>query len=314
MPYAPILISVYSRLEYLRQLVNLLKINPISQYSVLYIVSDAAYRPLDQPKIDAVRTYISQIDGFQRIIPILREKNLGSFLSVSGALDHALFEHGKCIFLEDDNIISKNFLDFLNDGLDFYRDEQSVFSVSAYNYPIQVPETYAHDVYKWQGFSAWGAGLWLDRWRAVDWEMTGFNDLAQDKYKRRKLALAGEHLYPMIVHYQNRGHKIIDFIISYYMVQNNLYSIFPVESKVRNLGHDGTGEHSGITNLYANQSMDTGIHYSLKRDLQPDERINRILRMYFRIPMKVKILSKLSAILPDRPKKWLKNYFIKRPV
>ena len=75
----------------------------------------------------------------------------------------------------------------MNDGLDFYSADTSVFSVSGYNYPIKMPVMYSHDVYAWQGFSAWGVGTWYDRWQAVDWSYPDTIDLQWGKPLRRDL-------------------------------------------------------------------------------------------------------------------------------
>ena len=49
-----------------------------------------------------------------------------------------------------------------------------------------------------------------------------------------------------------------DARICFYHVMNDLYSVFPVKSLVKNVGHDGLGEHSGYTNRYdVELNMDT---------------------------------------------------------
>jgi len=278
----------------------------------LYIVSDAAFTSADKAKINEVRAYISQIEGFKSVISINRNENLGSFLSVRKAIDEILQKYRKIIFLEDDNIVSPNFLGFLNEGLAFYQNEKTIFSISAYNYPITIPASYHHNVYKWQGFSAWGVGLWLDRWEKMDWKLPKPDVIKQNKALKKKINLAGEHLYPLIKYSHNSGREIIDVIVSYYMCQQDLFSVFPITSKVRNMGHDGSGEHGGVTDRFRNQILDSGSEYSFVANLSPNKEINKQIRKYFRLSLKSKLISSLVTITPEFVKKSIKYFVGKR--
>ena len=44
--------------------------------------------------------------------------------------------YGKIIVLEDDLITSPYFLRFINEALEFYKDEEKVMHISGYIYPI----------------------------------------------------------------------------------------------------------------------------------------------------------------------------------
>lgn len=100
---------------------------------------------------------------------------------------------------------------------------------------------------------------------------------------------------------------IIDTVVSYWMFMHSKYSIFPVLSKVRNTGHDGTGEHGGVTDRYLRQPLDPGLPYQFVRDIQPDKRINRILWRHFRTPLRAKFIMALSPHIPARTKQRLKE-------
>lgn len=307
---APIVISVYDRVEHLQKCIESLKHNPWSQHSDLFIVSDAAHTESHVARINKVREFIGQIKGFNRVVPFNRKTNLGSFLSVKDAIDAVISDYGKLIFLEDDNIVAPNFLSFLNDGLAFYQNDPSVFSISGYNYPVTIPTSYQHDVYKWQGFTAWGVGLWADRWQAVSWNYAGFDEMTASR--KRELDRIAEHLYRYISYDIAHDRLIIDTVISYWLFVNSQCSIFPVISKVRNTGSDGTGEHSSVTDLYLQQPMDSGLPYHFVHDLQPDERVNKALRRHFKTPFKAKIMMAVSPYIPTHHKQGLKKLLSSR--
>ena len=298
--FAPLLVSVYTRLQYLRQCIDSLLANRESIDTDLYVVSDAANSAADSEKVRLVREFVSRIDGFRSVTLMARERNLGSFESVTSAIDSVLAKHGRVIFLEDDNVVSRNFLRFLNDCLDFYKDDPSIFAVCGYNYPVRMPKLYHFDVYKWQGFSAWGVGLWREKWMKISWGYEGLEEILADKSKVRTINSVAGHYLPRFVRRRDLGEQIGDSIISYNILLRNQYSIFPVVSKVRNIGHDGTGEHCGFSDIYVKQALDTGGDYTLVKGIGTDERVNRVLRKHFRIARMTKFKRALSRVLPAR--------------
>jgi hypothetical protein len=280
------------------QCVESLANNPESKDSILYIISDAPFMPAHGAKIQEVRRYISQIKGFKQIVGVCRETNLGSYLSTKEAIDKVVAKHGRAIFLEDDNIVAPCFLNFINSGLTFYEDDRSVFSISGYNYPVQMPQDYPHDVYKWWGFSAWGVGLWRERWETIQWGYEPFREIIKSADFVRAIHKLKPGWCLRIAPYAEKELKIVDLIISCNMWLSRQHTVFPVLSKVRNMGHDGRGEHCGVTGRYSNQEMDNGGEYCFVRGLAPDRRINMILKEHFAISAKDRILLKLSQKVP----------------
>ena len=99
---APIVISVYDRLEHLRRCVDSLKRNELASYSELYVISDAASKETDIPLIDAVRSYIRSIVGFKKVYPVFRKTNMGGNRSILTAF-HDIFQiYDSFISLEDE--------------------------------------------------------------------------------------------------------------------------------------------------------------------------------------------------------------------
>lgn len=293
--FAPILVSVYTRLDHLSRCLDSLRQNYGCELTDLYIVSDAAFSASDEPAVTSVRNYITTISGFRNTILIKRENNLGSFISITTAITEVLKEHGRVIFLEDDNVVSENFLKFMNDSLLFYNNDSSIFSICGYNFPVNIPKEYPHGIYKWQGFSAWGVGLWYDRWLEIDWSSEAIHLFLADTYLVTALNRISEHVLPCLTTHLKKNHLVADAAISIHLVKKNKYTVFPVISKVRNLGHDGTGEHGGITDKYSNQEIDSNGPFTLIENIQPDKRINRILSRHFSLPLK----AKLKHLIPE---------------
>jgi hypothetical protein len=131
-------------------------------------------------------------------------------------------------------------------------------------------------------------------------------ELSWGKPKRRALDQIAEHLCRQMIYDITHWKMTGDTIISYHIFTQGLYSIFPVVSKVKNAGHDGTGEHGGVTDRYLKQPIDSGAPFQFVSNLQPDEEINRILRWHFATPLTAKIVMALSRFIPNRQKQWIK--------
>lgn len=117
-----------------------------------------------------------------------------------------------------------------------------------------------------------------------------------------------EHLYWQLSYDITHNKITLDSAISYYMIKNNLYTIFPTISKVKNIGHDGSGEHCGIDDKFCQQSIDSGERYLLSQFIQPDQKINQILRKNFQTPIRNKIIKGISVFLPQKLKTFLKKF------
>src|SRR5574344_1681732 len=92
---APILVSVYHRLDCLKRCVESLLSNPEAQESEIWIVSDAAFKPEHEQLIQEVREYILSIRGFKAVHPVFHEKNMGAGHSVIPVYNELLNGYGK---------------------------------------------------------------------------------------------------------------------------------------------------------------------------------------------------------------------------
>ena len=56
-------------------------------------------------------------------------------------------KYGKVIVLEDDLVSTSSFLEFMNEGLQFYENNKQIWQITGYNYPIKISENYDKDIY-----------------------------------------------------------------------------------------------------------------------------------------------------------------------
>ena len=111
---SPIVLFVYSRKKILEKTINCLKKNKLAKKSELFIFSDGYKSEKDKLHVDQVRSYLNKIKGFKKIKIILRKKNLGLAKNIVSGVSEIIKKYSKVIVLEDDIIVSADFLDFMN--------------------------------------------------------------------------------------------------------------------------------------------------------------------------------------------------------
>jgi hypothetical protein len=182
---------------------------------------------------------------------------------------------------EDDNVFSTNFLFFLNNALDKYNTREDIFSVSGYQYPFILPKNYKQDIYLWQGFSAWGVGIWREKWNQMKYSSEKIEYWLKDKNHLKKLDKVSQH-YRFALRRMKKYNRISgDGFISSYLVENNMYSVFPTRTLVKNIGHDGMGNNKLISKKFLKQDIYNGPIGDTPYDIQPDKQINKRLWWYF---------------------------------
>jgi hypothetical protein len=251
MNLAPIILFVYNRPEHTKKTLESLKINELASESLLFIFSDGSKNENDKKSVDEVRNYISTISGFKEINIILREKNLGLADSVITGVTEVIEKYGKAIVLEDDIVSSKYFLKFMNEVLDFYELDKKIYSISGYNFPIKIPESYQHQIYISPRPSSWGWATWKDRWEKAAWEIPDYDEFINRKERIRKFNQGGEDLTRMLK--KQMSGKINSWAVrwAYTHFNGNVYCIYPVKSFVKNIGADRSGVHTKKTNKFS---------------------------------------------------------------
>ena len=244
--YAPIIVPVYDRLEHLQRCISSLLSNKKAKMSVLYVVSDAAYKKEHVKQIESIREYAREIKGFKDVKLLFRKENMGAHNSILTAVNDVLRDNDTFIFLEDDIVVSSNFLNYMNEGLRFYENNERIFSICGFSLPFRIPKDYLEDVYFYSCSSPWGFACWKNRWFSVNHDyFDRYSELKKDKQKYRIFTSIGFYIKGILQADSRKEIVADDLRVYYHMFQHNMCSVFPVVSKTQNWGFDGTGEHCG---------------------------------------------------------------------
>ncbi len=231
-PRSPIVLFTYIRLDTLQKTVNALAANYLASDSDLIIFSDGAKYQKDELKVKEIRNYLKTIVGFKSISINETEINLGLAKSIIRGISYVLQKYDRCIVLEDDLIVSPNFLEFMNQGLHYYKNDDNILSICGYSPPIKSSD----DIYFTQRSSSWGWATWSDRWKKVDWECKCYDDFKFNFLKKIKFNRMGSDLSLMLKKQMNGQIDSWSIRFSFHQFNHNLYSVHPVISKVVNIG------------------------------------------------------------------------------
>lgn len=249
-----IALFTYNRPDHLRQVLVQLKKNDVSH---LFIFSDGPADRSERPNVREVRSIISGIDWCSTTVEA-REENLGLADSITRGIDRVFADHDRIIVLEDDCVPSSNFISFMNTCLDRYADTDEVMNINGYSPPIDIPGDYDNDIYFTYRSSSWGWGTWESAWEQYEREPFTLQEFESRSNEIKNITRkAGTDLYPMMRR-QLQG-EIDSWAVwwSYTIAKRNGICVNPVNSKIVNIGHDGTGTHSGAVDRFEVDLDDT---------------------------------------------------------
>ena len=245
---APIALFVYNRPEHTRRTLKFLSQNLLADESKLFIFSDSPKTEADKAKVAEVRETIRSAGGFKSVTIIERLTNLGLANSIIDGVTMLTDKYGKVIVFEDDLISSPFTLQYFNEALKRYRDEEKVMHIGAYMYPLKnknLPQSFFY-----RAASSWGWATWDRAWKYfepdIDKLITQFN-----AEKKHQFSIEGTMNFWKQVREFKRG-KNNSWAIRWYasVFLNNGLTLNPSKSLINNIGHDGTGIHSGRNNIY----------------------------------------------------------------
>lgn len=248
MSFAPIILFVYNRPEHTLKTLEALQNNNLAEHSKLFIFCDG---PKDnatssqKQKIAETRAVIRKQKWCKTVTIIESECNKGLAASIIEGVTRIINQYGTAIILEDDIVTGKYFLQFMNDSLQRYENEKSVWHITGWMKPIQTKKI--NSAFFWPVMDCWGWATWADRWqyfkKDIDFYMRFFSKKLIHKFN----ANGTEDFFNQIL--LNYEKKIDTWAIFWYasiFVHNGL-CLSPFYSLVKNIGLDNSGVHCGIS-------------------------------------------------------------------
>ena len=327
--YAPVAIPTLNRYEHFKRCLESLERCTGAEKTEVYIGLD--YPPSDRyvegwKKIDEFLSEKEKDHQFKSLFVRRRDRNYGIGNSNSNAsllLNEIRQYSDRFILTEDDNDFSPNFLEYINWGLEYFKDDPTIFAVCGFK------NLDTHDinnnVYRLNTiFCAWGYGTWFskkekyDRLKNHDLLRSIVNKASFKDVCSSKILTMSSLVFQIAM---NTFHG--DLIISL-LPEDEKWCIFPKVNKVRNWGWDGSGSHGGSPDAfkkYSTVTIDSNVQFTpiIVEDLYNPVVFDRFKKQY-KTPIIAYIRSaivfltyKISGFIPvaNKKSKWCKVRFLK---
>jgi hypothetical protein len=246
--FAPIAIFAYKRQVHLSRTIESLKNNPEACLSFLTVFCDGAKKDDDKADVEAVRNYADQIQGFAKINIVKRQTNLGLSANIVSGVTHLTESFGRVIVVEDDLVCSPYFLRYMNDALNIYSEDDCVASIHGYIYPVkrQLPDTFFL-----RGADCWGWATWWRSWQHFRSDGSALLAELESRGLVYDFDMDGQYGFTRMLIDQIAGRNdswAIRWHASCFL--DGRLTLYPGRSLVHNIGNDGSGTHSKISDIY----------------------------------------------------------------
>lgn len=286
--YAPIVVFAYNRPEHLKKTLGALSDNELAGESEIFVFIDGAKDGSTAIRDEVEKIARSFSDRFKSMTLNISDQNKGLAKSVIDGAGSIIARFGRVIVVEDDAVSARGFLKYMNEALDHYKDDPTVFSIGGYTVPMELPEDYKYDVIRTQRVSSYAWATWADRWDKIDWEVSDYSRFKNSLSLRRGFNLWGCDRSIMLDD-QMRG-KVNSWAIrfDYAMFRSGMYNIVPTRSLIRSIGHDGSGTHSG-DNSGGTDAFEVDLAFASEiielTSPEVDERIRKLFIKPFTLPL-----------------------------
>ncbi|MBE8722833.1 glycosyltransferase family protein [Sphingobacterium pedocola] len=276
---SPIILFVYNRPDHTRRTLDELEKSPLAQSSILYIFSDGARNNAVKAAVDKVRAVINAPRDFKSVHIIEREVNWGLAKNVVDGVTKVIDEHGKAIVLEDDVLLSEHALPYFNRALTWYEDEETVMHIGGYIYELE--RTHLAEVF----FTRYTASqAWATWKRAWDYFEADIDEIIRQFDKKKVNDFTFDHTmnFWRQIQQQKAG-KVDSWAVRWYasvFLRGGL-ALSPNQSLIENIGHDGTGVHSEISEMFATTLRSEPIE-RFPSEVMESEEGYRALKKYFK--------------------------------
>lgn len=299
--YAPVIIPTLNRYEHLRRCIDSLRCNSLAEETEVYISLDYPPSEKYEEGYKRVKEYLAtQIDhGFKAVYIFYQDKNLGPSENAYFLRREVYKKYDKYIFTEDDNEFAPNFLQYLNEGLEIFKDDTEVLAICGYRNE-KAWECRDANVMKVCVFHAWGYATWKHKIeKCHNWICRkNFVELLRDrKFCNYLYSVKYKSYYTFIqallanpddesnVYINDKGDiEEIDYTVGIYMIAFNMCCILPEETKVRNWGYDGSGVNCGRIDSINPQNIvidsNTDFHFIFPSSFEQNENNKLINKEY----------------------------------
>ena len=250
MKLSPIVFFAYNRPNLTIKALSALKKNKLCKKSKIIFYIDKPKEKRDIKLNNKVIEIIKKEKCFRSKKIIFRKKNYGLAKNFIDGISETFKKFDKAIILEDDNLVSSSFLEFMNDSLEIYRNDKKVSCIYGY-FPkteYRLPETF---FLRGSWTLTWGTAIWKRSWKLFE---PNANKLLS-KIRRKNLVKDFNFdntfdWFSMLERCKKKQNQ--SWSVRWYASTflNNTFTLFPKHSLCKNIGMDGSGVNTPKTKIW----------------------------------------------------------------
>lgn len=203
----------------------------------------------DLKNIQNVSRVVDEFSHFENVTVYKREENWGLAKSIISGVGECFEDYESIIVLEDDMVVTVDFIVCMTEALKKYKNESKVWHISGWSYPISNRTGFS--VYMWGVMNCWGWATWKDRWEYYEKD-PGRLKKEWNWYKKLKFDLWGTHRFWKQIEDNYYGRKSTWAVFWYATIfEKKGLCINFCPSLVNNIGLDNSGENCGDYNPYS---------------------------------------------------------------
>jgi hypothetical protein len=283
MNLAPIALFAYNRPDHTSIAINALIESALSQDSEIFVFIDGPKSEIDLTKTTAVRRLITEKKKhFKRFECIVRATNLGLYRNITEGISSVLEKRETVIVIEDDIVVSRNFLRYMNNALWAYQTNPRVWHINGYTESISELIGRSEGSYLTRLMWCWGWGTWREKWASYRKDPA----LLIDKFSKvdvHRFNMDGSlNLWTQVI--DNKIGKTNSWAIFWYatIFMENGLCLSPRISHVKNIGFDGSGTNSDASVIDPNLELLTNFDsLDIPTQIEEDQAVLAILKKHF---------------------------------
>ena len=240
---APVAVFAYRRPDHLTRCLASLAANTEAAATRIVIFCDGPKSPAEADAVSETRKVARNVQGFAAVDVVESDSNRGLANSLIAGVSEVVDEAGEVIVVEDDLVVSEDFLAYMNQGLALYRDDPQVASIHGFLPKVdrELPQSFFL-----RGADCWGWATWKRAWRSFDPDGVVLLAALREHPARDAFEFDGAYPYLDMLQRQVRG-EVDSWAILWYASAflTDMYTLHPGVSLVANTGMEGSGTHGG---------------------------------------------------------------------
>lgn len=261
---------------------------------ILFLVADGPRKNVssDIENVRKCREIVENIDWECEVYRYYSDENKGLFRTYFEAMDQVFEIVDRCIFLEDDLVVSESFFRFCKEMLDKYEKDLRVHFITGLNYMGNYTEPDGDYFFSGEG-SIWGYALWKRTYTSMnlDFRKNAYAiRCTQDVAKQIKNGYE-KRIQKTVVDPMWEGHiPHVEFYKNFLRFSENQIYIVPSKNLVSNIGVGSDSMHSaddltkipyGWRQLYFMKTYELKLPFKepefMVRDIKYEKYVNRVL-------------------------------------